>query len=321
MTKIAIVGPIPRDTIKTCKGEVIQKYGCVSHPSIALAKLFENTGNTVIPISHVHKEDEQAIRSIFNNYPAIMQDGINSHQDQGTIIELNFIDQNNRIEKQTANMASITPLDVKPFLDADSFVFVPITDFEIQLETLRYIKENSKATIVFDAHGPTTYINKNGDRLRQYWKDREAWFAYIDVLKMNLEESHCCWFNVDFNNAVYDDNNTSHLDEFAEYSLNKGIDVLYVTLDSRGCAMYTKSKDGNIQKDFIPSIPVKDVIDTTGCGDSFAGGLAYGFNRFKDPVIAAQYGNVLGALRTQGKDFEVFKTRSETDAIVKRHYV
>ncbi len=179
-------------------------------------------------------------------------------------------------------MAPITPLDVKPFLDADSFVFVPITDFEIQLETLRYIKENSRATIVFDAHGPTTYINKNGDRLRQYWKDKEKWFAYIDVLKMNLEESHCCWFDVDFNNAVYDDNNTSHLDEFAEYSLNKGIKVLYVTLDSRGCALYTKSKDGNIQKDFIPSIPVKDVIDTTGCGDSFAGGLAYGFNRFKD---------------------------------------
>ena len=200
-------------------------------------------------------------------------------------------------------MAPIMPLDVKPFLDADSFVFVPITDFEIQLETLRYIKENSNATILFDAHGPTTYINKNGDRLRQYWKDKEAWFAYIDVLKMNLEESHCCWFDVDFNNAVYDDNNTSHLDEFAEYSLNKGIDVLYVTLDSRGCALYTKSKDGNIQKDFIPSIPVKDVIDTTGCGDSFAGGLAYGFNRFKDRGYCRPIRQCLGSTKNPRKRF------------------
>ncbi len=72
MSKIAIVGPIPRDTIRTYKGEVIQKYGCVSHPTIALAKLFEHTGSNVIPISHVHKEDEQAIRSIFNSYPAIV---------------------------------------------------------------------------------------------------------------------------------------------------------------------------------------------------------------------------------------------------------
>jgi len=33
---------------------------------------------------------------------------------------------------------------------------VPITDFEIALDTLKYIKANSKAKIIFDAHGPTT---------------------------------------------------------------------------------------------------------------------------------------------------------------------
>ena len=37
--KIAVLGPIPRDTIKTHHGEVIKKYGCITHPTIALAKL------------------------------------------------------------------------------------------------------------------------------------------------------------------------------------------------------------------------------------------------------------------------------------------
>ena len=226
MTKIAIVGPIPRDTIKTYKGEIIQKYGCVSHPTIALAKLFEDDEGIVVPICHVHKEDSEAIKLLFEPYPSVNTNGINSSQDKGTIIELEFIDQNNRIEKQSANMAPITPVDVAPFLDSDSFVFVPITDFEIQLETLQFIKENSKATIVFDAHGPTTYINEKGDRLRQYWRDREKWFPHIDILKMNLEESHCCWFDIDYDDEVYDDKNTSHLDDFAQFTLNNGVKVL-----------------------------------------------------------------------------------------------
>ena len=92
-----------------------------------------------------------------------------------------------------------------------------------------------------------------------------------------------------------------------------------MTLDSRGAAMYTKS-DGTIKKEFIKSVPVKNVIDTTGCGDSFAGGLAYGLSKYKDPVIAGQYANVLGALRTQGKDFSVFRSKAETEVILKKYY-
>jgi adenosine kinase len=54
--KIAVVGPIPRDTIITHRDEVIYKYGCVSHPAIALSKLVEDSGE-VIPIAHIHKDD------------------------------------------------------------------------------------------------------------------------------------------------------------------------------------------------------------------------------------------------------------------------
>jgi len=62
----------------------------------------------------------------------------------GTVIELRFLNQNNRLEKQTAFMNPILPEDVAPFLDVDAFVFVPITDFEISLSTLQYIKKTAK---------------------------------------------------------------------------------------------------------------------------------------------------------------------------------
>lgn len=321
MNRIAVLGPIPRDTIITYKNEIIKKYGCASHPAIALAKLMEDQGEVVL-ISHVHKKDLQPIHDLFAPYPNLNTKGINSSHDRGTVIELRFLDQNNRLEKQTAFMNPILPEDVTPFLDASAFVFVPITDFEISLSTLQHIKKNSDGIVIFDAHGPTTAMNINGNRERKFWIDKDEWLPYIDVLKMNLEESQCCWYKNEYTideMGKYDENSTEHLDDFAKYTLEKGVKVLYVTLDSRGCVAYFL-KDGKIKKEFIKSVPVDNVVDTTGCGDSFAGGLAYGFTFYNDPVKAAQYANTLGAMRTQGKTYAVFKNLEETNAVIEKHY-
>ena len=321
MTKIAVLGPIPRDTIYTYQNEMIQKYGCVTHPVIALSKLLGDEGS-VIPVTHVHKKDDDQIKKLFEPYGNIDTSHIYSESDKGTVIELRFIDQNNRLEKQTACMQPILPKDIADLEDADAFVFVPITDFEISLSTLRHIKENFKGQIIFDAHGPTTTMSMSGDRHRKFWVDIDEWLPYIDILKMNLEESQACWFKNEYNAddmAHYDEEKTDHLDDMASHVLEGGVSYFYVTLDSRGCVVYFK-ENGEIKKEFIKSVFVKHVIDTTGCGDSFAGGLAYGFSLYKDPLKAAQYANTLGALRTQGKTFDVFKTKEETDQLISDYY-
>jgi adenosine kinase len=67
----------------------------------------------------------------------------------------------------------------------------------------------------------------------------------------------------------------------------------------------------------VPPVVVDKVIDTTGCGDSFAGGIAYGLlDGSFNFIRAAQYGNAMGAQRTQGKTFEVFKGLAQTDAMI-----
>jgi adenosine kinase len=92
-------------------------------------------------------------------------------------------------------------------------------------------------------------------------------------------------------------------------------------MDSRGCLLYYRQRNKTVEE-IVPPIKVSQVIDTTGCGDSFAGGLGYGLlQKPSDYVGAAQYGNALGALRTQGKTFDVFKTLNETDAIIKNGHL
>jgi sugar/nucleoside kinase (ribokinase family) len=66
---------------------------------------------------------------------------------------------------------------------------------------------------------------------------------------------------------------------------------------------------------------MSNVVDTTGCGDSFAGGLAYGLMGREDQyAVASMYANALGAQRTQGRTFDVFKSLEETEAMIRENY-
>ncbi len=54
---------------------------------------------------------------------------------------------NNRLERQTGFMDPIMPDDVKKLIDCKVFVFIPISDYEISLETLKFLKRKAKASL------------------------------------------------------------------------------------------------------------------------------------------------------------------------------
>lgn len=322
MKRIAILGPIPRDHIVTHQGDLIQKWGCVTHPVIALS-IMAGDQIEIVPVCHVRQVDMDNVKEVFKGYRGINLKNVTSKKDQGDIISLRFTDMNNRLERQTGFMDPILPADVKNLMNCNVFVFIPISDYEISLDTLRYIKSNSEGIVIFDAHGPTTACLINGERQRKFWVDRDQWLPCIDVLKMNLEEAHASWFKKeyetrDFNNGQ--EVNFEELRSFAQHCLRMGVKCLYVTLDERGCMVYYA--DGKkMKEELVPAVKVDNVVDTTGCGDSFAGGL--GFGLLQDPedyIGAAQYGNALGAFRTQGKTFSVFKSLEETNQVINETY-
>jgi sugar/nucleoside kinase (ribokinase family) len=321
MKRIAIVGPIPRDHIVTHTGDLIQKWGCVAHPVIALSTMAgENI--EIIPVSHVRKTDLDNVKEVFKGYKGINLNHITCENDQGDVISLRFLDVNNRIERQTGFMDPIVPDDFKDIHDCEIFVFIPISDYEISLDALRFLKKKSKRSlIIFDAHGPTTACLFRGERQRKFWLDRDLWLPYIDVLKMNLEEAHASWFKREYESSDFDkDISPEEMRNFAEHCLSHGVKCVCITMDSRGCMMFFKT-GRSIQEILVPAVPVDHVIDTTGCGDSFAGGIGFGLlQNPNDYIRAAQYGNALGALRTQGKTFAVFKSLEETDRIIERTY-
>ncbi len=321
MKRIAVVGPIPRDHIVTHHGDLIQKWGCVTHPVIALSTMAGDQIE-IIPVCHVRNVDLDNVREVFKGYQGINLDHLSSRNDQGDIISLKFVDVNNRLERQTGFMDPITPEDVTDLVGTEVFVFIPISDYEISLDTLKFLKKKSKkSVIIFDAHGPTTACLFNGERMRKFWIDRDLWLPYIDVLKMNLEEAQASWFKKEYESRDFsEDLDTEDMRAFGKHCLSMGVKCLAITMDSRGCMVYYE-KAGKFTEELVPAVPVGNVIDTTGCGDSFAGGVGFGLLQDpKDYVRAVQYGNALGALRTQGKTFAVFKSLAETNKIIQEAY-
>ncbi len=323
MKRIAIVGPIPRDHIVTHTGDLIQKWGCVTHPVIALSVLSGDKMD-IVPVCHVRTVDLDNVKDVFKDYKGISLQHLTTRNDQGDIISLKFVDMNNRLERQTGFMDPIVADDFKKLLDCKVFVFIPISDYEVSLEALMFLKKKSEGLIVFDAHGPTTACLFNGERQRKFWIDRDLWLPYIDVLKMNLEEAQASWFKKEYESSdfeVSEEPNREELRAFAEHCLGKGVKCVYITMDSRGCLVYFKQR-GKVVEELVPAIKVNNVVDTTGCGDSFAGGIGFGLlQKPKDYIGAAQWGNALGALRTQGKTFAVFKPLEETRKIIQLGYI
>jgi hypothetical protein len=318
--KVAVLGPIPRDQVVTHTGERFEKYGCVIYTAVALSALLD-AGDTIIPISHVRRRDEGPVKQILGSFPNIDTSGITSSADQGDVVELRYIDQNRRVERQASFMNPILPADVAQVLDADVFVCVPITDYEVGQPTLRYIKENSRATVVLDAHGATTTLTRSGERHPKVWADLDVWLPYIDILKMNLDEAGSAWLGESAEVAVDPPKlSNDDLRGLARHCLERGVGAVCVTLDERGCVAYYRDGSGLIAEEFVDRIEVEHVVDTTGAGDSFAGGLAYGYLAYRNYVMACQYGNAMGAQRCTGTELNVYLPREETERQIRAAY-
>jgi sugar/nucleoside kinase (ribokinase family) len=318
--KVAVLGPIPRDQVETHVGERFHKYGCALYTVVALSALLD-THDTIVPISHVRRQDEGPIKKILESFPNIDTSGITSSADQGDVVELRYIDQNRRVERQTSFMNPILPADIDQVLDADVFVCVPITDYEVGQPTLRHIKEQSNALVVLDAHGPATTLTRSGERHPRVWADQDAWLPYVDILKMNLDEASSTWLGASGELAADPPTlSDEQLHNLAGYCLDRGVGALCVTLDERGCVACFRDGSGGVAEEFVDRIEVQHVVDTTGAGDSFAGGLAYGYLAYRDYVVACQYGNAMGAQRCTGTDLNIYLSRKETERQIHAAY-
>jgi adenosine kinase len=65
-----------------------------------------------------------------------------------------------------------------------------------------------------------------------------------------------------------------------------------VTLGAQGCELWVRG-----ERTVVAGVEAERVVDPTGCGDAFRGGLLYGLERGWDLVRCVELGNRMGALK------------------------
>ncbi len=103
--------------------------------------------------------------------------------------------------------------------------------------------------------------------------------------------------------------------EWDEDAIAERVGAIVVTLGAEGCRV--RRGDERLE---LPAVQAEDLVDPTGCGDAFRGGLLYGRSRGLDLVDACRVGSLLGALKVavsgpQGLELDAvgFRARFESE--------
>lgn len=139
---------------------------------------------------------------------------------------------------------------------------------EVLPETLRKMKSLARVTVA-DAQGLLRRIDPDG-RVRNIRLEETAFadcLEAVDFLKASREEAR-------------------HFDLARARTLT----TVIVTAGAEGCVLYTRDEELH-----VPAYPAEEV-DSTGAGDCFLAGFAYGLLKGLDPARAARLGNRCGAI-------------------------
>lgn len=280
--KVSIVGTIVYDHIFSFQGKEIKDWGGTIYNIISLANVLDEK-STIYPVSKVGEGHLKEINSILATYKNVDTGGIRISR-EGTNEDLtNYITRDRRVEITKLRIKPITYQEIKPYLDVDLILFNFISGIDISLNTIRKVRENSKAIIFIDVHNKAFGIDKEGKRFPRYWKEWKEWLCYADIVQMNEEE---CILVMGKELAQKDEFITSSIE-----IIKTGPSQILITLGNRG-ALVVYQEGGDYYYATIP-ITSHKVIDTTGCGDSFSSGYIYSIAKDKNPILATVWGNLV----------------------------
>ncbi len=162
-------------------------------------------------------------------------------------------DQNNRTQRVLAKADPFTLKDIKEE-NARFFHLGSLLADDFSPEVIKHLSQKSILSV--DAQGFLREVK--GDKVFPVdWKDKKELLQYIHILKVNEHEAEVLTGSKDFREAAI--------------QLNRwGVKEVLLTLGSLGSLIYAEHKFYR-----IPAYPPAEIVDATGCGDTYVMGYLY----------------------------------------------
>lgn len=176
-----------------------------------------------------------------------------------TVYFENIYEENQDNRKQKV-LAKADPFTVENLQDVEANIFHlgTLLSDDFSLEVIRYLA--TKGTLSADAQG---YLREVRDEqvFATDWKEKREALKYIDILKVNEKEMEVLTGYTNPQKAAI---------RLAQW----GVKEVLITLGSLGSMIYAENKFYH-----IPAYPPHEVVDATGCGDTYMTGYLYMRNR------------------------------------------
>ena len=203
--------------------------------------------------------------------------------------------QNNRTQRVLAKADPFTVEKLK-HLEARFFHLGSLLSDDFPLEVIKFM--SSKGILSVDAQG---YLREvRGEKVYPVdWEEKREALKYIDILKVNEHEAAVLTGSSDYDEAVH------LLHEW-------GVKEVLLTLGSEGSLIYAENKLYR-----IPAYPPREVVDATGCGDTYMLGYLYMRNKGASYAEAGTFAAALSTIKLE-KSGPFCGTEQMASDIIKR---
>lgn len=252
MKEICCIGHITLDKIVTPKQTTYMAGGTSWYFSFGISRLKDNKHYKLVTA---------LAESEYHSAEKIRNQGINVKviPSRQTVYFENIYGENPD-ERNQRVLAKADPFTVENLSDVEANIFhlgTLLAD-DFSLDVIKYL--STKGILSADAQG---YLREVRDE-KVYaidWKEKTEALKYIDILKVNEKEMEVL-------------TGYSNPEKAAEQLAAWGVKEVLITLGSLGSLIYAEGKFHR-----IPAYPPKDVVDATGCGDTYAAGYLYKRNQ------------------------------------------
>lgn len=167
------------------------------------------------------------------------------------------INQNNRTQRVLAKAAPFTVEKIQ-HIEAKIFHLGSLLSDDFSLDVIKYLSK--KGILSVDAQG---YLREvRGENVYPIdWCEKKEALKYVHILKVNEHEAKVLTGLDDYQAAAR---------QLAEW----GVKEVLLTLGSEGSIIYAENSFY-----YIPAYPPKEVVDATGCGDTYMLGYLYMRNK------------------------------------------
>lgn len=187
-------------------------------------------------------------------------------------------DQNNRKQRV---LAKADPFTIQALEDVEAKVFLlgALLADDFSLEVVKYLSE--KGLVAIDSQGYLREVRETNVYATD-WSDKKEMLKYVYALKANEEEMEVLTGHKDIRCA-------------AQQLYDWGVREVIITLGSLGSIIYN-----GLEFYQIPAYIPTEVVDATGCGDTYMTGYLYKRAKGESIEDSGKFGAAMATLKIQG---------------------